>query len=306
MKNGSIEIYYYCKDCIAHNYGNMEWMPAFILKIIFLVMLSLLTTTANSLLIYIAYKTKSLVSNTKVFVISICVAHFLGSLIIIPSWIISRLLPEIATQDSFCDIVSFTWVLMILTSFYSLSAMSLDRYFIISNPMLYPYQATTRRKVVCLFGIWIICIIFAVAPIIGWGEYKFQPDAIPFCGLNMRASLSYTAILMAAGIAVPLVIDMISCTRILAIARRQSIAIEERKSSFGSLGVDTFRVATSKTMDYGAKLNKLKQKLNSLRLIFAGTGKMFSLYVQNWYSGLPKHSQPSLYRHSIRRQYSLQ
>ena len=277
MKNNTIEIVYFCKDCVVTNYGNMEWMPAFILKIVFLVMLSILTTAANTFLIYIAYKTKSLVSNTKVFVISICVAHFFGSLIIIPSWIISRLVPEISLEHSFCDIVSFTWVLMILTSFYSLSAMSLDRYFIISNPMLYPYQATTRRKVFCLTVIWIACVSFAAAPIIGWGEYKFQPDAIPFCGLNMRASYSYTAILMAVGIAVPLVIDMVSCTRILAIARRQSIAIEERKSSFGSLSVDTFRTTstTSKThVDYAAKLSKLKQKLNSLRLIFAGTGKL--------------------------------
>ena len=273
MKNRSVEFYFYCKECTANNYGTMGWMPAFILKIVFLVMLSLLTTLANSFLIYVAYKTKSLVSNTKVFVISICVAHFFGSVIIIPSWIVSRMIPEVAKEHHFCDIVSFTWVLMILTSFYSLSAMSLDRYFIISNPMLYPFQATTRRKGVALFCIWTACIAFALAPIFGWGEYKFQPDAIPFCGLNMRSSLSYTGILMIFGFVIPLVIDMISCTRILAIARRQSIAIEERKSSFGSLNVITVTPATSKTnILQSAKLNKLKQKLNSLRLVFAGTG----------------------------------
>ena len=280
MKDKAIEIHYYCKDCATNNYGKMEWLPAFILKIVFLVMLSLLTTIANTFLVYIAYKTKSLVSNTKVFVISICLAHLFGSLIIIPSWIVSRLLPEVAMEHNFCDIVSFTWVLMILTSFYSLSAMSLDRYLIISNPMLYPFQATTKRKMGAIFCIWGACIAFAAAPIFGWGEYKFQPDAIPFCGLNMRSSLSYTAILMAFGFAVPLVIDMMACTRILAIARRQARAIEERKSSFGSLSVHNVNPTTSKkNIQLSAKLSKLKQKLNSLRLIFAGTGKSFISYI---------------------------
>ena len=274
MNNRSADLYFYCSECSAYNnYGTMGWMPAFILKIIFLVLLSLLTTLANCFLIYVAYKTKSLVSNTKVFVISISVAHFFGSVVIIPSWIVSRMIPEVAKQEHFCDIVSFTWVLMILTSFYSLSAMSLDRYFIISNPMLYPFQATTRRKTLTISSIWAACIAFALAPIFGWGEYKFQPDAIPFCGLNMRSSLSYTSILMVFGFVLPLVIDMVSCTRILAIARRQSIAIEDRKNSFGSLNVITVTPDSSKsTILQSMKLSRLKQKLNSLRLIFAGTG----------------------------------
>ncbi|XP_052274326.1 histamine H2 receptor-like [Dreissena polymorpha] len=253
------------------------WVPGLFGKLIALAILSVLTTTANILMVYITFQTKSLVSNTKVFFGSLCFAHLIGSLIVIPSWIIIRLSPNFAQEsNAFCRSVSFFWILMILTSFYSLSALSLDRFFIISNPMRYPIWATTLQKLAAVAMLWIICILISAAPIIGWGEYTFMPDAIPICGLNMKDSFSFTLFLIIAGFILPLLIDILCCGRIISIARRQSRCMDLRRSSDGTSSITSGSTesasSASSSSSTSAKMSKLKQKLNSLRLVFAGTG----------------------------------
>lgn len=278
MSNDTVTSLPGCLECDEmRKLTGINWFPALFAKLVSLATLAVLTTTSNIFLMYVASRTKSLVSNTKIFVVSLCLAHLLGSIIVIPLWIVTRLYPEVAQASPlFCQSASFFWILMILASFYSLSTLSLDRFFIISNPMRYPFKATTKRKLAVVACVWVICILFASAPILGWGEYKFQADAIPICGLNMKHSLSFTIFLIAAGFGLPLIVDIFCCGRIISIARRQSRCIESRKGSDGSASTTTTSSTssvTSASFHPVPKLSKLKQKLNSLRLVFAGTGK---------------------------------
>lgn len=253
----------------------VDWFPGLFTKLVLLTIVSFLTTAANIFLMYIASRTRSIVNNTKVFFNSLCIAHLLGSIIVIPLWIVTRLSTEMATTSTaFCQTASFVTILMILTSFYSLSALSLDRYFIISDPMRYPLKSTTTRKIIVVIFLWLFCVLFASAPVLGWGEYKFQPDAIPICGLNMEYSQSFTIVLIVLGFALPLIIDIFCCGRIIAIARHQSRSIAARKGSNTSTtsASSTRSTASTKSIQPIAKLSKLKQKINSLRLVFAGTG----------------------------------
>lgn len=281
MSNVTVDSVSGCTECDEmKKLTGVNWFPELFAKLVCLATLAVLTTTANIFLMYIASRTKSLVSNTKIFVVSLCLAHLLGSVIVIPFWIVTRLYPELAqSSDTFCQSASFSWILMILASFYSLSTLSLDRFFIISNPMRYPFKATTKRKLTVVAALWLFCVLFAAAPILGWGEYKFQADAIPICGLNMKHSFSFTVTLIVAGFGLPLIVDIFCCGRIISIARRQSRCIESRKGSDGSASTSTTtssNLSSSMTTVFHPvpKLSKLKQKLNSLRLVFAGTGEL--------------------------------
>lgn len=277
MSNETMNMFRGCDKCEdMRNLLGIDWFPGLFSKLVLLATLAFLTSAANIFLMYIASRTKSLVNNTKVFFNSLCSAHLIGSFIVIPFWIATRLSPELAMRTpGFCDISSFFLILMILASFYSLSALSLDRYFIISNPMRYPLKATTYKKLLVVVLLWLFCMIFASAPILGWGEYKFQADAIPICGLNMKYSQSFTIALIVLGIGAPLMVDIFCCGRIIAIARRQSRSIESRKGSDGSTGSSSSGKSTSstKSIQPAPKMSKLKQKINSLRLVFAGTGE---------------------------------
>ncbi|XP_045159888.2 histamine H2 receptor-like [Mercenaria mercenaria] len=276
MSNDTVNTILACDECEEmRKLVGIDWYPGLFSKLVFLATLMILTSTANIFLMYIASRTRSLVNNTKVFFNSLCIAHLMGSFIVIPFWIVTRLSPEMAkTTPGFCEASSFFWILMILASFYSLSALSLDRFFIISNPMRYPIKATTNKKLLVVTMLWIFCIMFAAAPIFGWGEYTFQPDAVPICGLDMKYSQSFTIVLIVLGFCAPLVVDIFCCGRIIAIARRQSRSIESRKGSDGSTSSTTSSRSTSSTKSIQPipKLSKLKQKINSLRLVFAGTG----------------------------------
>ena len=277
MNNGTVNTIIACAECEEmKKLDGIDWYAGLFSKLVFLATLMILTSTANISLMYIASRTRSLVNNTKVFFNSLCMAHLMGSFIVIPFWIVTRLSPEMAKNTpGFCEASSFFWILMILASFYSLSALSLDRFFIISNPMRYPIKATTNKKLIVVLLLWIFCIVFAAAPILGWGEYTFQPDAVPICGLDMKFSQSFTIVLIVLGFCAPLVIDIFCCGRIISIARRQSRSIESRKGSDGSTSSTTSSRSTSSTKSIQPipKLTKLKQKINSLRLVFAGTGK---------------------------------
>ncbi|KAL4235532.1 hypothetical protein ACF0H5_003929 [Mactra antiquata] len=282
MNNDTVNTIKYCTECEEMKKIVINWWPGLFSKLFSLSTVAVLSSTANIFLMYIAGRTRSLVNNTKVFIISLCTAHLLGSIIVIPTWIITRLKPEFAMSSTvFCEVSSFFWILMILASFYSLSALSLDRYFIISNPMIYPIKATTNKKMIVVLLLWIFCIMFASSPFLGWGEYKFEPDAIPICGLNMKYSMSYTITLIVVGFSVPLMIDIFCCGRIISIARRQSRSIEARKGSDGSTSssMSTRSTASTKSIQPLPKLSKLKQKINSLRLVFAGTGTFLACWL---------------------------
>lgn len=276
MNNVTINTLLGCAKCEEmKKLVGFDWYPGLFSKLVLLATLAILTSTANVFLMYIASRTRSLVNNTKVFFNSLCMAHLIGSLIVIPFWIVARLSPDIAKNTpALCQAASFFWILMIMASFYSLSALSLDRYFIISNPMRYPVKATTMKKLIVVIILWLFCIIFAALPITGWGEYSFQPDAIPICGLDMKFSRSYTIVLIVLGFFAPLLIDIFCCGRIIAIARRQTRSIESRKGSDGSTASSSSvrSISSTKSIQPIPKLTKLKQKINSLRLVFAGTG----------------------------------
>lgn len=283
MSNATVNTLLGCDSCEEmRKLVGLDWYPGLFSKLVLLATLSILTSTANIFLMYIASRTRSLVNNTKVFFNSLCMAHLIGSVIVIPFWIVGRLSPEIARNSpALCQGSSFFWVLMILASFYSLSALSLDRYFIISNPMRYPIKATTNKKILVVLLLWIFCISFATLPILGWGEYIFQPDAIPICGLDMEFSQSYTIVLIVLGFCAPLLVDIFCCGRIIAIARRQTRSIESRKGSDGSTASSSSvrSTASTKSIQPVPKLTKLKQKINSLRLVFAGTGKFLYYFI---------------------------
>lgn len=275
MINATTDMLLDCDECDMKKLDDSDLFPGLFTKLVLLTIVSFLTTVANVFLMYIAGRTRSIVNNTKVFFNSLCIAHMLGSIIVVPLWIVTRLSPEMAaTCTWFCQIASFVMVLMILASFYSLSALSLDRYFIISDPMRYPFKSTTNKKILVVILLWMFCVLFASAPMIGWGQYKFQPDAIPICGLNMKYSQSFTIVLIALGFALPIVIDIYCCGKIIAIARRQARSIDSRKGSNSSTTStsSTRSAASTKSIQPIAKLSKLKQKINSLRLVFAGTG----------------------------------
>ncbi|WAR24918.1 ADA1A-like protein [Mya arenaria] len=274
MHNDSIGEVPHCHECDEMTrIDGINWFPGLFAKIVSLTTLSVLTTTANIVLLYVSCQTKSLVANTKVFFASLCIAHLIGSLVVIPFWIVTSLSPDFAQNSNmFCQFASFFWILMILASFYSLSALSLDRFFIISNPMRYPVRATTHRKLAVVALLWLICILVAAAPVIGWGDYTFMPDAIPLCGLDMKGSLPFTVFLISAGFGLPIVVDIFCCGRIISIARKQSRSMDSRKSSDGSSSSTSSISSSGSVLQPSAKLSKLKQKLNSLRLVFAGTG----------------------------------
>ena len=246
-------------------------VPGLYAKIVFLVILAVMITGANVFLIYIALKSRSLISNSKLFLISLCVAHLFGSLIIIPLWVIIIVNPEFnKTLVMLSQVEFFIWTLMTLTSFYSVSAISVDRFCIISYPMQYSVKATTRRKVFIVVSIWVSCAAITSALMFSRGK----PESKFICDLSIGHSLSYALVLLFIGFLTPLLIDSFCCARIIAIAMHLFRAGEAKKDHCSAVSILTSTSAppSSNILLPHVRLSKLRQKLNSLRFVFASTG----------------------------------
>ena len=249
----------------------MMLVPGLYAKIVFLVILAVMTTGANVFLIYIALKSRSLISNSKLILISLCVAHLFGSLIIIPLWVIILVNPEFTkTLVMLCQAEFFIWTFMTLTSFYSVSAISVDRFCIISYPLQYSVKATTRRKVVTVVSIWVSCAAITSALMFKRGK----PESKSICDLSTGHSLSNALVLLFIGFFTPLLIDIFCCARIIAIAMHHFRLGKAKKGHCLTVSILTSISASpsSNMLQPHVRLSKLRQRLNSLRFVFASTG----------------------------------
>ena len=89
-------------------------------------------------------------------------------------------------------LTGLVFVALCLLSLHTLALMSLDRLLFIKCSMKYGRYVTTRRTVLCIIVLWVVCLVFSTFPSFGFGDVRFT-YSISTCSLKIFGETRLTS-----------------------------------------------------------------------------------------------------------------
>ena len=222
---------YNCTDKLPNNCTHtVDEHTEIIGTISIIIVVSLLSIIGNIVMVCAVLRLPYLRTVTNLFTINLAISDLGIATLSMPMWIISMTIGR-HTKDSpipipVCKATAFATVLLLLVSIATLSGISLDRYFSICHPMRYPQEITPNRVYCVLAYIWIQSLLLSITPLLGWGDYTFQPQTISICNPQWINNIGFSSFLLIIGMIIPCSVMLFSYIRIIKEAMRQAKRID--------------------------------------------------------------------------------
>ena len=134
----------------------------------------------------VVWRTRNLHKPNYCFLSSLGVADLLVGVFYCPLLIASVLKHGWAFGVPLCNAHAFAICLSLNASLMSLAAISVDRYVFITKPLKHGRIFSARRTAAIVGGLWSHSLLWAVAPLLGWGLFTLE-DSTGTCKPNWRA-----------------------------------------------------------------------------------------------------------------------
>ena len=141
--------------------ANLE-VPEKILFILINALSCILTTSGNVMVLAAVYKTRSLRTISNCFLCSLAVADFLVGILVNPLYIAIVILNAWVMDHPLYKAENYLWMQTLTVTTFSLGAVSIDRYFAITNVFRYQEIMTRRKCIAIISSIWIFSVVFAL------------------------------------------------------------------------------------------------------------------------------------------------
>lgn len=145
--------------------SNERHMLTIIFIGITLMLLVLLTIFGNLLVCVVILKNRRLQNPTNYFILSLSLSDLSLGILVLPFSTLNSILPSWPLGPVFCNLYMATDVMLCTVSILNLFAISLDRYYAVTRPLMYVQHVTSRRVFWVCTGIWIFSLIIAFVPI---------------------------------------------------------------------------------------------------------------------------------------------
>ncbi|KAG6934408.1 adrenoceptor alpha 2B, partial [Chelydra serpentina] len=149
--------------------------------------LILFTIFGNVLVIIAVLTSRSLKAPQNLFLVSLAAADILVATLIIPFSLANELMGYWHFRKTWCEIYLALDVLFCTSSIVHLCAISLDRYWSVSQAIEYNSKRTPRRIKGIILIVWMIAAFISLPPLIYKGNKKDSQDGRPQCKLNEEA-----------------------------------------------------------------------------------------------------------------------
>ncbi|XP_014681069.1 PREDICTED: alpha-2C adrenergic receptor-like [Priapulus caudatus] len=156
-----------------------------ILTALFVTLLMLFMVVGNIMVVIAIAREKSLKQVQNWFLASLAMADmFIGGLIV-PFTLAQELMGYWYFSVIWCEIWKALDVLLCTASTLSLCAISLDRYWSITQAVKYVQKRTPMRVAVLIAAVWIVSGVISVPPLLGWRD-EMASGNYPLCEVSRR------------------------------------------------------------------------------------------------------------------------
>ncbi|XP_019644453.1 PREDICTED: dopamine receptor 2-like [Branchiostoma belcheri] len=205
--------------------------------ILVLSLFTVFTIAGNLLVIAVVYRDRKLRTVTNYLIVSLAFADLLIGSLVMPfgislevtggEWLFGKL---------WCDIWHSLDVMGSTASILNLCAISLDRYWAITDPVLYPCRVTVGRARLMIALVW-LCSAAISFPAIAWWQAVGDPSSPDHLCL-FTSDTTYLATSSCVSFYVPLLIMLFTYYRIYRIAARQRKSLMQGVKVFDADGKD--------------------------------------------------------------------
>uniref|UniRef100_A0A2K6SIZ4 Alpha-2A adrenergic receptor n=1 Tax=Saimiri boliviensis boliviensis TaxID=39432 RepID=A0A2K6SIZ4_SAIBB len=150
-------------------------------------LLMLLTVFGNVLVIIAVFTSRALKAPQNLFLVSLASADILVATLVIPFSLANEVMGYWYFGKAWCEIYLALDVLFCTSSIVHLCAISLDRYWSITQAIEYNLKRTPRRIKAIIFTVWVISAVISFPPLISIekkGGGDGQQPAEPRCEIN--------------------------------------------------------------------------------------------------------------------------
>ncbi|CAL8389483.1 unnamed protein product [Arctogadus glacialis] len=184
-------------------------------------MLILLTVFGNVLVVIAVFTSRALRAPQNLFLVSLASADILVATLVMPFSLSNELLGYWYFGKVWCEIYLALDVLFCTASIAHLCAISLDRYWSITQAIEYNLKRTPRRIKCIVVVVWVIAAVISFPPLIGL-EKEVDKEEGPVCSINEEKW--YIIASSIGSFFLPCVIMVLVYVRIYQIAKRRTRA----------------------------------------------------------------------------------
>jgi len=155
--------------------------------------------------------------------------------------------------DELCQLNGFMTTEFVISSMYSLTAISLNRYFMVVKQNYYRMVFNTRNQALIIALIWCIPLPLTTGPLLGWSEYEFQTGKC-ICIFWFSRSVVFSSVVLVVAVPLPLGIICFCCFKIFKQVKHHSKQVGTMASSAPTVNVEEVKITKTLAVVIGAYL----------------------------------------------------
>ncbi|GFV43276.1 putative tyramine receptor 2 [Trichonephila clavipes] len=136
-----------------------------------LAIIILATIIGNVLVIISVFTYRPLQNVQNMFIVSLAVADITVAVLVMPLNVAYTLMAQWKFGLPICKMWLTCDVLCCTASILHLSAIALDRYWAIHDPINYASKRTLKRVLIMIAAVWVVSMIISAPPLIGWNDW---------------------------------------------------------------------------------------------------------------------------------------
>lgn len=156
------------------------WLSAFVI---------LFGVCGNVLVLFAAYREKSLRKVPYMFVLNLCVCHLMVLLIPYLIFVIALGCEKWKFSAAVCRCQAYLGYTLSMEIMSTMTLISINRYVRIVEPVRYPFIFTERSTGFMLASSWILSLLGNIFPLIGYGRYGLNNAEDYMCALQVSSSV---------------------------------------------------------------------------------------------------------------------
>ena len=138
----------------------------------FMVTLNVLALLANTAVLFVVFKAPHL--RKFAFVSHLCAVDLLCAILLMPLGIVSssRYFVGVVFTILECQLYVFLNVILVAASIFTITAISVERYYYIVHPMRYEVKMTLKLTAVVIAVVWAASVVLGLSTMFGWPSYS--------------------------------------------------------------------------------------------------------------------------------------
>ncbi|XP_062871851.1 opsin 7, group member b [Trichomycterus rosablanca] len=188
----------------------------------------------NTVLLFVAHQKKTSLKPAEFFVVNLSISDLGMTISLFPFAIPSAFSHRWLFTEAFCVCYAFCGVLFGLCSLSNLTILSSVCWLKVCCPN-YGSKFSSSHAVLLVVGVWCYSAVFAVGPVLGWGQYTYEPYGTACCidwfaPRESALAMSYIVCLFFFCYVVPCTIIFLSYAFILVTVRGSQQAVRQHVS----------------------------------------------------------------------------